>query len=316
MLRALVVLSLIIAPGPGPAPPQERWPNPWIVVRPAGVYLFPQYGGFGGLFPAERLRAAVRELPADVWRDGRVVALEEMAFLPADEERLAQNVAKTVAILAELDIAVHRRPRAAATVEHAEMIERENGMGSFPPRLLEEALAASHQAAAAAPTSQRTLVYRVRLLEIKARRTTDRRRRAALRQEAENLWRRAVALRLAPQTPAPPGAPDLSAAIFGESFKDTVRRLRAIEDTRRLYPRPVSYWSLDPVYANAPAAAPLGHIVIGPDGVVMNAEMIRGERQVERAVLEAARLRFFTPPLVNERAVAWVQLIAFPAKAP
>jgi hypothetical protein len=44
----------------------------------------------------------------------------------------------------------------------------------------------------------------------------------------------------------------------------------------------------------------------------MNGKVIRAEPANERAVLEAARLWYFTPPLVKgQRAVAIVKMIAF-----
>ena len=244
-------------------------------------------------------------------RRGRVVAVQEMAFLPADEARLTANLNATLAILSDLGLDIDRRPRAAAAVEYAEVIESEGGTGAVKLHLLEEALAVTNRVIAATPTSQRALVYRVRLLHLRALLTVSPKQRATLRAEANRAWRDTVAVRLAPKTPAPATSSDLSAAIFGESFADTRRRLHAV-DTSRFWPRPVRRWEVAPVYAQRPATVPIVEIIIGPEGVVANARVVRGEPGVARSVLEAARLQFYTPPMVEGHASAWVELVTFP----
>ena len=160
------------------------------------------------------------------------------------------------------------------------------------------------------------MIYRVRLLEMRSRLTADRQRRAALQRDARDLWRHVVADRLAPRTPAPANAGDLSAAVFGETFAQTARRLHAIESGQH-YPRPVAYWRTAPHFPQAQPEAPIVRVIIGPDGAVMNAEMLRGDAAVARACLEAARLWFFTPPWVQgQGAVAWFMPIAFDPRNP
>jgi len=303
-------------------PPQPKSPPAaWLTVRPAGVTLRNVFnaplGGDAFLVPVSLLKQKLGALPKRAWSGGRVVAVEEMAFLPSDEERLQANLEATLAVLQELNVEVQRQPRAAATIENAEwIVEREAEVSSHKGQLLDEALAVTDAAIAADPQGQRAVIYRVRLLEMRSRLTADRQRRAALLRDARDLWRHVVADRLAPRTPAPANAGDLSAAVFGETFAQTARRLHAIESGQH-YPRPVAYWRTVPHFSQAQPEAPIVRVIIGPDGAVMNAEMLRGDAAVARACLEAARLWFFTPPGVQgQGAVAWFMPIAFDPRNP
>ena len=298
---AAVLLPLVLAQASPPVGQEKPWRNPIVIVRPGGLDLHsPDGGEHGYLIPIEALRVKLLALRTDEWPDGRAVAVQEMSFLPDDEQRLADNVSKTLAILADMGLSVERRARVTATVWSAEMIEAEwSSAPRLKPHLVDEALACTEQAISAAPGNQRALVYRVRLLEMRAR-----------QRDADRAWRQVVAARLAPKTPTAASSPDLSAAIFGETFAETVRRLHAIEGGQH-WPRPSAFWSTQPVYP-IQKEAPVARVVIGRDGAVMNAEILRGDPQVARAVLNAARLWFFTAPSVEGRgAVAWIMVIAF-----
>jgi hypothetical protein len=317
---AAFAVTVCLAQSEAPAQPKSP-PAASLTVRPAGVDLSNVVNaplvGDAFLVPVPLLKQKLTALPKRAWSAGRVVAVEEMAFLPAEEERLQANLEATLAVLQDLNVEVRRRPRAAATIENAEwIVEREGEVSSHKGQLLDEALAVTDAAIAADPAGQRAVIYRVRLLEMRSRLTADRQRRAALQRDARDLWRHVVAERLAPRTPAPTSSGDFSAALFGETFAQTARRLHAIESGQH-YPRPVAYWRTVPRFSQAQPEAPIVRAIIGPDGAVMNAEMVRGDAAVARACLEAARLWFFTPPWVEGRgAVAWIMLIAFDPRNP
>lgn len=313
-MSAAVLLLLVLGQGAAATPRASGH----IIVRPNGVHLYPMFGSaFSArprLLPVRTLEQTLLAMPRDAWSGGRRVAVQEMAFLTADEPRLAATLADTLAVLARVGIEIDRRPRATATVENAELIELESE-GTMTVPQLDEALTAVRQATVAATASQRTLVYHVRLLRMKARRTKNAQERGELTAEATRLWRQAVAQRLGPKGPAPENSSDLSAAWFGEPFDATKRRLHAVEDSQ-LFPRPTPFWSTEPAYTRRPAQRSIVRIIIGSDGVVMNAEMVEGDRAVARSQFEAASLRYYTPPLKQNRPFAWITIMVFDGVGP
>lgn len=313
-MHAAVLLLLVL----GQAAAVTPRASPQIIVRPNGVHLYPMFSsGFSAhprLLPVRMLEQTLLAMPSHVWSSGRRVAVKEMAFLPADEPRLAANLADTLAVLARVGLEIDRRPRATATVENAELIELESD-GTMAMPQLDEALTVARLATVAASDSQRTLVYYVRLLRMKARRTKNAEERGALTAEATRVWRQAVAQRLGPKRAAPENSSDLSAAWFGERFDVTKRRLHAVED-RHLYPRPIPFWSTEPAYIRRPEQRSILRIIIGSDGVVMNAEMVEGDPKVARTQFEAASLRYYTPPLRQNRPFAWITTMVFDGVRP
>ena len=315
MTAAVLVVALFLGQASSIIPTEEPWQGLWLFVRPGGVDIYGPYSSDRHLIPVSQLKNVLVALSRDAWPKGRIVVVQEMAFLPADDERLATSLASTLAVLTELNIEVERRPRATATVDQIVVIEREweGTRRATTLHLLDEALAVTEAAIASTPMNQRALVCRVRFLEMKSQLTTDRQERATLRTEANRTWQRITAARLAPKPRAPASSSDLSAAIFGETFAATLRRSHAIEDTHSFWPRPTAYWTVNPMYAKAPDTEPIVQIIIGADGAVMNARLVRGEPAVARPSLEAAKLWFFTSPMVKGRAVAWVETLAFSA---
>ena len=205
----------------------------------------------------------------------------------------------------------------AAGISRAETIQSQlaQGTASIVARrtLIEDGLAVTGQTMTEVPDSLRAQLYRVAFLRQKAALTTVAKDRDALLGEAERLYSHILQARLAPKSPAPSSSPDLSAAVFGEAFAETARRLTPMRGTLDFWPRPTM------LFAVAPAYPPEAHAerkqivvveaIINNVGDVVNARLLRSAKGLDRPALEAVSLRTFTPPTFHGRAVAFLMVM-------
>jgi hypothetical protein len=143
-------------------------------------------------------------------------------------------------------------PPGAAGISRAEKIQWQLSDRSASiatrRRLVEDGLATTGQALAEDPDSLRAQLYRVAFLRQKAALTTVATDRDAIQAEAARLYTHIVQTRLAPRKPAPSSSPDLSAAVFGESFAETARLLTPMRGTLEFWPRPTTLFATPAVY--------------------------------------------------------------------
>jgi TonB family protein len=184
-------------------------------------------------------------------------------------------------------------------------------------KLIEDGLAATGQALAEVPDSVRAQLYHVAFLRQKAALTTVPTNRDISLAEAARRYRHVLQTRLAPRQPAPSSSPDLSAAVFGESFAETARRLSPMRGTPEFYPRPTTLFEVLPVYPPEERAERKQEVVveaiINTVGDVVNARLLRSAKGLDRPALEAVSLRSFTPPIFHGRAVAFFMAMTVPS---
>lgn len=175
----------------------------------------------------------------------------------------------------------------------------------------------TEQALAETPDSPRALLYRVAFLRQKAALVTNPTTRAASLSEAERLYARILEIRLAPKKPAPSTSSNLSAAVFGEAFSETAKRLTPTRESLAFWPRPTSRFAVDPIYpaeARAAEKQPVRlEVIIDASGDVVNARILRSDPGLERGAMDAVSLRSWTPPQFHERAVAFIMTVAVSA---
>jgi TonB family protein len=160
------------------------------------------------------------------------------------------------------------------------------------------------------------LLYKAMLLVVQAGGEKDPARQAALQEEAAAVRARFSTLALAAGTAAPP---EKTVPISGPSYPNVPNAVRAGGNI----PLPVRTVNVEPVYPDAARQAGIDGVVIlealiGEDGKVMDARIMRSIPELDEAALAAVRQWAFAPTVVNGVAqkVVMSVTVSFPPKAP
>jgi TonB family protein len=152
------------------------------------------------------------------------------------------------------------------------------------------------------------LVYKNILLRMQAAMTADAGKRQELTRTADELRDKAMALRKAnPQiAPLPPPVPSTAAALSPD-FDAHLGRLQPLRIGGNIKP-PVKVRDVKPVYppeaqANGVRGVVILETLIGEDGAVVDARILRSIAALDAAALDAVRQWRFAPVLVNGAAV-------------
>ena len=159
------------------------------------------------------------------------------------------------------------------------------------------------------------LLYKAMLLVVQVGAEKDPARQAALREEALAVRAEFSRLALADGTASPP---EKTIPISGPSFPAIPNVVRAGGSI----PLPVRTVNVEPVYPDAARQAGIDGVVIlealiGEDGKVMDARIMRSIPALDEAALAAVRQWAFTPTVVNgvPQKVVMSVTVSFPPKA-
>jgi TonB family protein len=160
------------------------------------------------------------------------------------------------------------------------------------------------------------LLYKAMLLVVQAGTEKDPARQATLSQEAGAVRARFSQLALADGTAFPP---DKAIPISGPSLPNVPNVVRAGGNV----PLPVRTVYVEPVYPEAARAEGIAGMVIlealiGEDGKVMDARIMRSIPSLDAAALAAVRQWAFAPTVINgvPQKVVMSLTVSFPPKAP
>jgi TonB family protein len=168
----------------------------------------------------------------------------------------------------------------------------------------------------AQPRHLPALLYKTMLLVVQASAEKDAARQAALSQEAAAVRARFSQLALADGIASPP---EKTIPVSGPSVPTAPNAVRAGGNV----PLPVRTVYVEPVYPDAARLAGIDGMVIlealiGEDGKVMDARIMRSIPALDAAALAAVRQWAFAPTIVNgvPQKVVMSLTVSFPPKAP
>jgi TonB family protein len=284
--------------------------------------------------PAERLNQLLRGGLADAFEQARVTQwpletlLKEQQAKPADMRIPVQiaayysqqnDTAKTIEYLSLPSAMQPENPETCCLVASylfgvvAQTARQEERL---TPEHVARATQQVDRALRVQPQHLPALLYKAMLLVVQAGTEKDPARQAALSQEAGAVRARFSQLALADGTATPP---EKTIPISGPSIPNVPNAVRAGGNI----PLPVRTVFVEPVYPDDARQAGIDGMVIlealiGEDGKVMDARIMRSIPALDAAALAAVRQWAFAPTVINgvPQKVVMSVTVSFPPKAP